>query len=120
MGCMHVRALFLVTLLLGGHARAADPDPWLGPDKALHFGVSAAITGAAYGVTAAFTDDVRWRLGVATGVGLAAGIGKELLDLAGLGDPSWKDLTWDVFGVATGLVLSWLIDAFVVTPLLAH
>lgn len=110
----------VILLLLPAAARADDvSDPWFAPDKALHFGVSAGITGLAYGITAAFTDDVRWRLGIGAGVGLAAGIGKELFDLTGRGDPSWKDLAWDVFGVGTGLVLSWLIDAFVVTPLMA-
>ncbi len=109
----------MVLLLAPAAAHADDVnDPWFAPDKALHFGLSAGITGAAYGITAAFTDDVRWRLGIGASVGLSAGIAKELFDLTGAGDPSWKDLAWDALGVATGLVLSWLIDVLVVTPLM--
>lgn len=45
---------------------------------------------------------------------------KELWDLSGHGSPSWKDFTWDVIGVATGLLLSWLVDRYIVTPLLSE
>jgi|CXWL01.1.fsa_nt_gi putative lipoprotein len=117
----HVAAL-LLALSVGSSvpARAQEAAPWWGPDKALHFSVSAALAGGGYGVTAAFTDDVRLRLGIGGGVALSLGIAKELWDLSGHGSASWKDFTWDVIGVATGLLLSWLVDRYLVTPLLGE
>ncbi len=91
-------------------ARAADPDPWFGSDKALHFGASAGIASAGYGM-AAIGYDERWpRFLWGGGVGLAAGVGKECADSLGAGQASWKDLTWDVLGVAVGLGVAWLLD----------
>jgi len=40
----------------------------------------------------------------------AAAIGKETLDLAGYGDPSWKDLAWDGVGMVAGLAVAWGVD----------
>jgi putative lipoprotein len=91
-------------------ARAADPDPWFGHDKALHFEVSALIAAGGYGATSIFTDDQRVRLAVGGGVALTAGVGKELWDLSGHGDPSLRDLTWDVVGTVTGLAVAAAID----------
>ncbi len=90
-----------------------DPDPWLGRDKALHFAACATISGAAYGVGALVTPDVRLRVVFGAGAGLVVGAGKELLDLAGLGDPSWRDFAWDVIGTVVGVGLSVAIDASV-------
>jgi putative lipoprotein len=98
-------------------ARAEDrppaADPWLGRDKALHFGASAGLALGAYGTTALITTDPGHRLGVATGVALGAGIAKEVADRYTGGDPSWRDLTWDVVGTATGVLVAWLVDRFV-------
>ncbi|MBV9945280.1 MAG: hypothetical protein JOZ69_00340, partial [Myxococcales bacterium] len=83
----------------GRTARASDPDPWLGRDKALHFDVSAGIAAATYAVSAGWLVDARWKaLVIGGGVTLAAGAGKELVDATGWfgGDPSWKDFAWDV------------------------
>jgi putative lipoprotein len=93
-------------------ARAADPDPWISRDKALHFDVTAGIAAVGYGVSAAWlVPDARWKsLAIGGGVALSAGAAKELLDLAGLGDPSWKDFAWDAFGTLAGLALAWGID----------
>jgi putative lipoprotein len=113
-----VRATLLFILVCStGAAAQADPDPWFAPDKALHFSFSAGLAGLGYGGAALFTEDRRVRLAVGAGVALTAGIAKELLDLTGLGRPSWKDLAWDVAGTAVGLVLSWLLDTYVFTPL---
>jgi putative lipoprotein len=43
-------------------------------------------------------------------LGLGAGIAKELVDLGGAGDPSWRDLTWDVLGTVTGVLVASAID----------
>jgi uncharacterized protein YfiM (DUF2279 family) len=102
-----VRGALLVFVLLAGSAARAE-DAWWAPDKALHFGFSAGI---AVGVGAATHLLVRQgplvEAGVATGATLIIGAGKELLDLAGLGTPSWKDFAWDAIGCAVG-VLVWV------------
>ena len=38
------------------------------------------------------------------------GVAKELWDLSGHGDASWRDLTWDAVGTVTGLALAAAID----------
>lgn len=91
-------------------AQEPDPDPWWGPDKALHFGGSAAIAGGSYAISTQIWDDVGPRVAFAAGVALGAGVVKELLDAAGLGTASWKDLTWDVAGTAIGVGVSVGID----------
>ncbi|MBC8133604.1 MAG: hypothetical protein H7X95_11535 [Deltaproteobacteria bacterium] len=91
-------------------ARAAEADPWLGADKALHFSACAAIAGGSYGVAAAVTDNRRWRLVTGALSGLAAGATKEAIDASGAGDPSWRDFTWDVIGTATGVAMAAAID----------
>lgn len=88
----------------------AEPDPWVGPDKALHFGVSAGIAGAAYAVGAAVFDARRDALILGGAIAITVGGAKELADLAGLGDPSWKDFAWDAMGTVTGLAIAWSLD----------
>ncbi|MFL5354969.1 YfiM family protein [Archangium sp.] len=85
-------------------------DDWFGPDKALHFSVSAGLAGVGYAGGALLFEapEARWLTGA--GVALGAGVAKELYD-AGRGSFfSAKDLTWDVLGTATGLGLSWAVD----------
>ncbi|MES1172481.1 MAG: hypothetical protein ABUL77_04530 [Bacteroidota bacterium] len=103
-------AVVLAVLTAGPVARAADPDPWFGQDKALHFGLSATIAAGGYGLAAVSTERRQTRFLVGGGLALAAGVGKELADAFGTGDASAKDLTWDVLGTATGLGVAWLID----------
>lgn len=91
----------------------ADDDPWTGKDKTLHFAVSGGIAAGAYTGGALLFDARRDALIFGGAVALAAGIGKEIADLAGAGDPSWKDLTWDVMGTVTGLALAWSVDLLV-------
>lgn len=114
---MHLHAAALVvatlTLTLPRAARAQDADPWFSRDKALHFDVSAGIAAAAYGVSAGWLVDARWKaLAIGGGVALAAGAGKELLDATHVlgGDPSWRDFTWDVIGTVAGLAIAWGVD----------
>jgi putative lipoprotein len=109
------RALVLgVAMLLASRARAQeqDPenDPWFGRDKALHFAVSASLAAAIYAGSALKTDDRRTRAATAVIVTLTAGIAKETWDLAGYGDASWRDLTWDVVGTTTGVLIACAID----------
>jgi uncharacterized protein YfiM (DUF2279 family) len=106
-------AAVTIALALGlqaAPARAQDADPWLGRDKALHFSASASIAIVGYGGTALVNEDRRVRAGVGAGLALGAGIGKELWDLGGGGDPSTRDLVWDVVGTATGVLIAWTVD----------
>lgn len=93
------------------HAQSQQsPDPWFGQDKALHFSISAAISAGSYALAIPLWDEPLARVSFAASIGLSAGIAKELLDLAGYGDPSWRDFTWDVIGVALGTAVLWLFD----------
>ncbi len=94
-------------------AQTADPDPWFGKDKALHFSISAGIAGVLYAGAATQFEARYPPLLLAGGATLAIGAGKELYDLSGHGDPSWKDFTWDVIGTFVGLGLAWGIDLLV-------
>src|SRR5688572_21890643 len=76
-------------LFTAGTAEAADD--WWGRDKALHFGVSAGVAASGYGLSSLVLDE-RWQRAAAGGsLALALGAGKELYDLGGGGDASWKD-----------------------------
>ena len=88
----------------------ADPDPWFSKDKALHFGISAGIAGTGYGLSAIGTDDIRIRIAFGAGAGILVGAAKELIDLTGAGDPSWKDFAWDVIGTVVGVGIAVSID----------
>jgi putative lipoprotein len=99
-------------LLAPASALAAPPapDPWFGPDKAAHFTLSAFIAAGGYGATGLFDDRLATRVAFGAGLGVVVGAGKELWDLAGHGDPSWKDFTWDVIGSAVGVGIALTID----------
>jgi putative lipoprotein len=104
---------FLGVVLLIGFARtavAADDDPWLGRDKALHFSATASLALGGYGASALKTPDPLTRAAAGVTLGLGAGLAKELWDLTGAGDPSWRDLTWDVVGTATGVLVAMGVD----------
>jgi putative lipoprotein len=106
-------AVFVAAIAISTAAFADDADPWVSRDKALHFDVSAGIAAAAYGVSAAWLVDARWKaLAIGGGVALAAGAGKEIVDATGVfgGDASWKDFTWDAIGTTAGLAIAWGVD----------
>lgn len=96
--------------LVPAAVRAADPDPWFGPDKALHFEAAGSLAVVGYAGAAMITTDRPARAGVGVALGLGAGIAKELWDLDGHGDPSWRDLTWDLIGATTGALFALGID----------
>lgn len=108
-------ALVVAALLLSSprDVRAADDDPWTGTDKTLHFAVSSGIAAGAYTGGALLFDARRDALIFGGAVTLAIGAGKELADLAGAGNASWKDFAWDAIGTVTGLALAWGIDLLV-------
>ncbi len=104
-------ALSGLALLLGcGSASATEADPWFGPDKALHFSVSVVLSAGAYAASSTFLDTRGERAVAGSAFSLTLGAGKELWDLSGHGDPSWRDFTWDVVGTAVGVALAVGID----------
>ena len=111
---LRVGAVIGLILAQGGVARAAPPDPWWGPDKALHLTVSMAAAGGGYGLAALVTESRGARFGFGLGGALALGVGKELYDLAGPGQASGKDLLFDglgaVVGALVGLGLDWALS----------
>jgi len=103
-------ALAFGCLALGRPARAAESDAWLGKDKALHFTVSIGLGSGGYAASALWAPE-RWqRAAAGAGFSLTLGAGKELFDLAGNGDPSWRDFTWDIAGTAVGVGVAYLLD----------
>lgn len=88
----------------------AEPDPWFGRDKALHFGVSVVLGGGGYAASAPLFDE-RWQRALAgASFSLSLGAAKELHDLSGAGNASWKDFAWDVAGTGVGVGIALLID----------
>ena len=118
-----IRTLERTTLLLGLSAiifcsaiGTAQADEWTGQDKALHFSISSALAMASYAGASLAWSPRATRLSFAGAVAISAGIAKEIYDLASQdGDASWRDLAWDFFGVAFGLLVSWSVD-LILTP----
>jgi putative lipoprotein len=98
------------SVLCTAPARADDGDPWWGPDKALHFGVSAGLGAAGYAASSLLFERRLERAAGGAAFSLTLGASKELYDLSGAGDASWKDFTWDVAGTAVGVGLALLVD----------
>lgn len=89
-------------------------DNWTGPDKIAHIGVSAGLTAGTYGLIVAYKPkmDMGHCALWAVTAGFGAGLLKEGLDLVfNTGQPSYKDLTMDVVGTATGLIFMLIFDA---------
>lgn len=106
-------AVLAVAFSVSSSARAAEPDPWWGPDKALHFSVSAGFAAGGYATSSIFLDR-RWQRATAGATfALTLGAGKELYDATGRGTASGKDFVWDVAGTAVGTALALLVDVLV-------
>jgi putative lipoprotein len=63
-----------------------------------------------YGGASLATGSRPTRVVVAASFALGLGVAKELWDLTGHGDASWRDLTWDVVGTTTGVLMAYAID----------
>lgn len=94
-------------------AAAADPDPWFGRDKALHFSVSAGLSIAGYASSALLFDGYGMRAASGASVALSAGVAKEIYDATGAGSASWKDLAWDAAGTLVGVGLALAVDLLI-------
>jgi putative lipoprotein len=105
-----VFALGSLMPLAPAHAQTTDADPWWGRDKALHFSASASLAVVGYAGTSMGTESRAARAAGGAALAVGAGVAKELWDLDGHGDASWKDLTWDLIGATTGVLFSLAID----------
>jgi putative lipoprotein len=92
--------------------QAAEPDPWFGRDKVMHLSVSFALAGASYATAAGCTKRTSVRVLSGVGIAFSAGLAKELSDQYGGRGFSWRDLTWDAVGTATGTLVAWLVDRY--------
>lgn len=97
-------------LAQAGAPRAEETDPWFGRDKLLHFEAAGSLALVGYAGAAMLTTDRATRAATGVALGLGAGVAKELWDLDGHGDASWRDLTWDASGAATGLLVAATFD----------
>jgi uncharacterized protein YfiM (DUF2279 family) len=97
-------------------APAHAEDAWWAKDKALHFGVSAGIGAAGYAASSLVFESRTARASAGAGLALSAGVGKEIYDSLGHGDPSWKDLTWDLAGAVVGVGLALALDVALSSP----
>lgn len=105
--CLLALCAFVATFAEPGRARADD---FFGPDKALHFGVSAGLAAGGYAASALVLEKPWQRALAGASLSLSAGIAKEVWDSTGRGDPSWKDLAWDGIGTGVGVGLALGID----------
>ena len=103
-------ALCCGLLTLPARAEESHRDPWWGTDKALHFGVSGVIAGAAYGASTLLVEKPWQRATAGAAFALTAGGAKELYDLADYGTASYKDMTFNLAGTAVGVLVALLID----------
>jgi putative lipoprotein len=110
-------SVIAVALTLSSGAAPPDPDPWFGRDKLQHFGVSAALAVGGYGASAMVFRDERARLATGAGLALTLGAARELDNLGGTGQPSWRDMAWNAIGIAVGLSAAWLVDSYVMPRL---
>lgn len=101
-----MRALILcIAFLCSGCAHVAQ-DKWTGRDKAEHFFSSAALAAAGSEISQHQHQGRGQNLRFGFLFSLSFGVGKELYDSRSAGSGwSWKDLSWDVAGAATGLAL---------------
>ena len=83
----------------------AAPDPWIAEDKVKHFFTSFVVTSlSASGARLAGADrSTSMHVGIA--VGASAGVGKEVSDVRSTGIFSYRDLIWDVLGIAAAAVI---------------
>ena len=122
----HTRDRWCIGLLVGLTVHISLPaalfaeerDAWLGRDKALHFGASAALAMGGYAAAAALSTEntpSSYRLGAGALLALGLGVGKEIADRYTGGHPSWRDMGWNALGTATGLATAWLIDRYLLS-----
>lgn len=94
------RAPILLAIVLALPGPKPPRDRWFGEDKLKHFFASFVVTSISASVARAAGMEPRASMWTGAGAGAAAGVLKEVRDLASRNDtPSLRDLTWDVAGV---------------------
>ena len=108
-----------MVLLWSAQARA-EADAWWAYDKGEHWIATTSISALGAELPRFWVESRVVRLGIGFGAAVVIGAAKELLDLTGFGDPSWKDFTWDLIGGATGALISlgveWLVEHLLSSP----
>ncbi len=87
-------------------ADSANADPWFGRDKLVHFAAAGSLAVVGYANASMLTESRPARAAAGAALAVGAGAAKELWDLDGHGDASWRDLGWDLVGAATGVLIS--------------
>ena len=103
----------LTTTLAGARfarADSANADPWFGRDKLIHFAAAGSLAVVGYANASMLTENRPLRAGTGAALAVGAGVAKELWDLDGHGDASWRDLGWDLIGAATGILVAAGVD----------
>jgi uncharacterized protein YfiM (DUF2279 family) len=96
--CLAVNVVFAQT--------AVTRDSWFGIDKIKHFFIAAFIESVSYSALQAAGANRRAALGGAIGVSAALGVAREVHDRRVPGNRfSYRDLTWDAFGITAGAVM---------------
>jgi len=103
-----------LTMMLAGapvaRADSANADPWFGRDKLIHFSAAGSLAVVGYANASMLTENRPLRAGAGAALAVGAGVAKELWDLDGHGDASWRDLSWDLIGAATGVLVAAGVD----------
>lgn len=99
-----MRGLALLFSLHFGQDHTAG-DRWFAADKAKHFFTAALAQSISFSALRAVGMSRNGALVGATVATGAVSVGKELYDRKSGGDPSLKDLTWDVAGMAAASAL---------------
>jgi uncharacterized protein YfiM (DUF2279 family) len=99
-----MRGLLLVFSLQGMPSPSAH-DAWFSADKLQHFLSSAFVQSLTYGSLRGVGASHGAALAGASITTAAVGVGKEIYDSRTGGDPSFRDLTWDLAGAGAVSVL---------------
>ncbi len=83
--------------------RVRGLDDISGTDKLEHFAANVAVTGGAWAAAGALDAPLWARVVAGAAAGAAVSLGKESLDLAGFGTPSFGDLAYDALGIGAGV-----------------
>jgi len=110
---MRTATRFMLPLACGAALlcpRQAAAEDLFGPDKALHFGVSAGVSIGAYAASTLFLNEPWQRAVFASATTLSLGAAKEGWDALGHGTPSYADFAWDVAGTSVGVSIALTVD----------
>ncbi len=78
--------------------------------RALHFGVSVALSAGGYAGSSLFLEKPWQRALAGSLFSLSVGAGKEGFDAVTGGDPSFKDFAWDAAGTLVGAGIAFSVD----------